>query len=184
MSQQSTEELSNQIAGTRRDLATDLDALQDRVSPQAIMDRRKAAVRGRFASAKDKVMGGTSSFTSASPGQQVRDQAGSAAHGVEDRVQGSPLGAGLVAFGFGLVVAGLVPSTRAEQSVAEKTADLAKEHGQPLKEHATQAAREVGDQLKEAGSQAADDLKSTAQQSASRVQDEAPIGGQGSGSTT
>ena len=53
----STEELSNDIARTRADLEQDLDALQDKVSPSAIMERRKSAVRGRLASAKDRVMG-------------------------------------------------------------------------------------------------------------------------------
>ena len=41
----STEELSNDIARTRADLEQDLDALQDKVSPSAIMERRKTAVR-------------------------------------------------------------------------------------------------------------------------------------------
>ena len=44
---QSTEELTTQIAGTRESLATDLDALQNRVSPSAIVERRKEAARGR-----------------------------------------------------------------------------------------------------------------------------------------
>ena len=40
---QSTEELNTQIAGTRDHLAADLDALQDKISPAAIVERRKAA---------------------------------------------------------------------------------------------------------------------------------------------
>ena len=40
----STEELSNDIARTRAELSQDVDALQDRVSPSAIMERRKYAV--------------------------------------------------------------------------------------------------------------------------------------------
>ena len=39
---QSTEELSSEIAGTRRSLATDPDALQDRVSPTAIVEAMMA----------------------------------------------------------------------------------------------------------------------------------------------
>ena len=54
---QSTEELNSQIEDTRQRMASDLDTLQDRVSPSAIVERRKQAVKGRFASAKDKVMG-------------------------------------------------------------------------------------------------------------------------------
>jgi hypothetical protein len=51
------EELNHEIAGTREALATDLDALQDRVSPQAILDRRKAAVRSQAQHLRSRVMG-------------------------------------------------------------------------------------------------------------------------------
>ena len=54
---QSTEELTSQIEDTRQRMASDLDTLQDRVSPSAIVERRKQAVRGRVSSIKDKVMG-------------------------------------------------------------------------------------------------------------------------------
>ena len=53
----STEELNSDIARTRAELSQDVDALQDKVSPSAIMERRKTAVRDRWSSAKDKVMG-------------------------------------------------------------------------------------------------------------------------------
>ncbi len=181
---QSTEELSNDIAGTRQNLASDLDALQDRVSPQAIMDRRKAAVRGRVSSVKEKVMGSghTVSTTSSSASSTVSGTVGDTAAAVGHQVQGSPLGAGLVAFGAGLVVAGLFPATRMESNVAQKATDLAQEHGQPLKDEAASAAREMGDHLKEAGTKAADEVKATAQDSAGRVQEQSPVGGNGSDS--
>ena len=172
---QSTEELSTDIAGTRQNLASDLDALQDRVSPQAIMDRRKAAVRGRVSSVKEKVMGSGHSASST-----ASSTVGDTASAVGQQVQGSPLGAGLVAFGAGLVVAGLFPATRMESNVAQKATDLAQEHGQPLKDEAASAAREMGDNLKEAGTKAADEVKSTAQDSAARVQEKSPVGGNGS----
>ncbi len=181
---QSTEELSNDIAGTRQNLASDLDALQDRVSPQAIMDRRKAAVRGRVSSVKEKVMGSghTVSTTSSSASSTVSGTVGDTAAAVGHQVQGSPLGAGLVAFGAGLVVAGLFPATRMESNVAQKATDLAQEHGQPLKDEAASAAREMGDHLQEAGTKAADEVKATAQDSAGRVQEQSPVGGIGSDS--
>ncbi len=61
---QSTEELNSEIAGTRQALSSDLDALQDKVSPSAIIERRKAATRSRLAGVKDSVMGSSSSATS------------------------------------------------------------------------------------------------------------------------
>jgi len=174
----STEELSNDIARTRADLEQDLDALQDKVSPSAIMERRKSAVRGRLASAKDRVMG---------TGHSVVGSGQDAAHGVssatsnagsalEDRVEGSPLAVGLVAFGAGLLIAGLMPATKVEAEGAQKLMDVAQEHGQPVIDQAKSAAQEVGEQLKDKATQAADEVKSSAQDSVERVKDEAPTG--------
>ena len=44
---QSTEELKAEIEQTRQSMTTDVDALQDRVSPSAIVERRKQAARSR-----------------------------------------------------------------------------------------------------------------------------------------
>ena len=174
----STEELSSDIAQTRQSLAQDVDALQDRVSPAAIIERRKSAVRGRLVLAKDRVMGGGHDAA-----QGVGNVTSSAGGAIEDRVEGSPLAAGLVAFGAGLVIAGLIPATKAEAQGAQRLKDAAQEHGQPLVDQAKSAAQDVGDQLKEKASQAADEIKSSAQQSAERVQQEAPTGSStGSGS--
>ena len=54
---QSTEELSQEIAETRRSMSSNVDALQDRVSPSAMVERRKAAARSRLRSARERVMG-------------------------------------------------------------------------------------------------------------------------------
>ena len=181
----STEELSTDIARTRRDLAQDVDALQDRVSPSAIIERRKSAVRGRLASAKDRVMGtGQSVMASGQDATHGLSSATSSAGGaIEERVEGSPLAAGLVAFGTGLVIAGLIPATKMEAQGAQRLKDAAQEHGQPLMDQAKSAAQDVGDQLKDKASEAADEIKASAQESATRVQQEAPTGSSASGST-
>lgn len=182
----STEELSNDIARTRADLEQDVDALQNKVSPSAIMERRKSAVRGRLASAKDRLMG---------TGQSVVGTGHGAAHGVtsatsnagsalEERVEGSPLAVGLVAFGAGLLVAGVMPATKVEAQGAQKLKEVAQEHGQPVMEQAKSAAQEVGDQLQDKASEAADVVKSSAQESVERVKDKAPTGSSSSGSSS
>ncbi|MEO6511732.1 MAG: DUF3618 domain-containing protein [Nocardioides sp.] len=174
---ESTDELTTDIADTRQALASDLDALQDRVSPSAVIERRKAAVRGRFGSTKDRVMGSsqTSGGSSGVAGltSSARDTAGGVANTVEDKVDGSPLAAGLVAFGLGAVIAGLMPATEKETQAAQALKDAAQEHGQPVIDSAKEAAREVGDTLKESGAQAVAEVKDTAQESAARVQDQA-----------
>ena len=101
---------------------------------------------------------------------------------IEDRVEGSPLAAGLVAFGAGLVIAGLIPATKAEAQGAQRLKEAAQEHGQPVMDQARSAAQEVGEQLKEKASEAAEEVKASAQESADRVKQEAPTGsGDGAG---
>lgn len=175
---QRTEELSRDIAGTRQDLASDLDALQDRVSPQAIVERRKAATRERVRSARYKVMGTAHSARESATGtasgaaDSVRDQAHGAASAVEDRVEGSPLAAGLVAFGAGMVLASLLPATEKESRAARQVVDTAREQGQPVVEEARSVAQQVGQDLQESATDHAQELKESAQESTSRVQDE------------
>jgi hypothetical protein len=174
----STEELTNDIERTRRDLTQDVDALQDKVSPGAIIERRKSAMRGRLVAVKERVMGTGQSVTGT--GQDATQGIGSAAAGVggavEQRVEGSPLAAGVVAFGAGLVVAGLIPATRVEAKGAQRLKDVAQEHGGPVMGEARSAAQEVGEQLKQKASAAVDEVRSSAQDSAQHVKDEAPVG--------
>ena len=170
----STEELNSDIARTRAELSQDVDALQDKVSPSAIIERRKTAVRDKLSSAKDKVMGSGSSAT-----QGVSSATSSAGSAIEDRVEGSPLAAGLVAFGAGLVIAGLIPATKAEAQGAQRLKEAAQEHGQPIVDQAKSAAQEVGEQLKDKATEAAQEVKASAQESADKVKQEAPTGSSG-----
>jgi hypothetical protein len=174
----STEELSGDIARTRAELSYDVDALQDKVSPSAIMERRKSAMRGRLTSMKDKVMGSGSGLVGS--GQNavagVGSTASSAGSAIESRVDGSPLAAGLVAFGAGLLVAGLVPASKAEAQGAQRLKEAAQEHGQPVMDEVKSAAQDVGTQLKQSASEAADQVRTSAQESAEKVKEEVPTG--------
>lgn len=190
---QSTEELSTQIAGTRENLASDLDALQDRVSPSAIVERRKEAARGRLRSVRDKVMGtahDTRTTAAAGAGSAVgtakdsahgavgsaqsavgsaRDAASGAADTAQEKFQGAPLAAGLVAFGAGMIIASLFPAAEKETVVAAKVVDTAKEQGQPLVEQAKSVGSDIAQQAGEQAKQAAQEVKDTAQQGAEEV---------------
>jgi gas vesicle protein len=175
---ESTEELSTEIAGTRQRMASDLDALQDRVSPSAIMDRRKEAARSGVLGVRDKIMGKASDVRSGagSAGSGATDTlqgaAQGAAHGVQGQVQGSPLAAGLVAFGAGVVIAGLIPATAKEAQLASTLADTAQEKGGPLVEQAKSLGQEMGQDLKDRAAGAAQEVKDTATESVGRVKDE------------
>jgi ElaB/YqjD/DUF883 family membrane-anchored ribosome-binding protein len=176
---QTTEELNAEIAGTRESLASDLDALQDRVSPSAIVERRKAAAKGRMRQLRSRVMGTVQSTTSSTgdTGGSMKDSAQSAVGGAvstaEEKVEGSPLAAGLIAFGAGMLISALMPATETEARASQRLVDAAKEHGQPLLDEAKSMGQDVGAQLKDSAAQAAQEVKDTAQASAGRVQDEA-----------
>ena len=164
---QSTEELTSQIEDTRGRMAQDLDTLQDRVSPSAIVERRKQAARDRFSSVKDKVMGSAQSASSS-----VSDTASDAASDAQQRFEGSPLAAGLVAFGAGVVLASLLPASRAEAEAAHRVVETAKEHGQPMLDEIRGAGQDVADTLKDSATQAAQQVKDSAQESTQKIKDE------------
>lgn len=163
----STEELNTEIEQTRQSMTANVDALQDKVSPSAIVERRKQAARGRMLGARDKVMGSASG---------TRDSASGAVSGAQDKVQGSPLAAGLVAFGAGLVVAALIPASEKEAVAAGHVVDAAKEHGQPVVDQAKSMAKDVAGDVKETAAQAVQEVKDTATDSAAKVKAEGQSG--------
>ena len=57
--------IRRQIEDTRRELSYDVDALNEKVNPARVMDRRVTAAKGRISRVKEKVMGTASDTTSA-----------------------------------------------------------------------------------------------------------------------
>jgi hypothetical protein len=174
---QSAEELTTQIEDTRERMAGNLDTLQDRVSPSAIVERRKQAARDRVTSVKNKVMGSansakesvSSAASSASSG--VSDTGSNVASTAQDQVQGAPLAAGLVAFGAGVVLAALVPASRMEAEAAHRVVETAREH-QGVLDDAKSAGQEIVQNLKDTATDAAQQVKESAQESLQTVKQE------------
>jgi hypothetical protein len=159
------EELKSNIDRTRSELTADVDALADRVSPGAIARRRTEAVRGSVGSVRDKVMG-----TMSTAGSGVGD----APTAIADRAQGSPLAAGLIAFGAGLLTAALLPSTPAEQKVASQLKDAAAE---PVKEFAKDQAHQAQESLQPVAQDAISEVKDTAADAAQATAEHAKTAG-------
>jgi len=192
--------IADEIAGTRRDLTRDVDALTDRVSPSRVVERRVQRTRRGFGRLKDRVMGtaddARSSMSDTAHGvagsmsdraHGVTETVSDTAHGVADttssaatqtvdtvreKTEGNPLAAGLIAFGAGWLVSSLIPASGAETRAAQKMVDTAKEHGQPVMEQAKQVGQEMGQDLKERASEAAQEVKATAQEGAAHVKQE------------
>jgi len=177
--------IRRQIEDTRRELSYDVDALNEKVNPARVVDRRVTAAKGRVARVKDTVMGTAHDTTSSAHGAasnaagSVQDAASTAAGAVQQapeaitrQAQGNPLAAGLIAFGVGWLVSSLLPASQAEKQLAQQAESAVREHKDALLEPAKQAAQEMGDQLKPAAQQAVESVKATAQDAASTVAEE------------
>ncbi|GCE77915.1 DUF3618 domain-containing protein [Cellulomonas biazotea] len=185
MSTQDPDQIRADIARTRAELSDDVDALTDKVSPGRVVHRQTDRVRTGVRDLKDRVMGSASDATSAGTSavsgvaHSAADRAGEAGHAVGQAVtdlpqrarqgtQGSPLAAGLVAFGAGLLAAALLPSTEPEQRAATSL----KESAQPLADEARSAAQDVAEHLRSDAQDAVTAVKDRATQAASTVQEE------------
>ncbi|MDX6208757.1 MAG: hypothetical protein QOE24_1148 [Frankiales bacterium] len=188
----SPDQLRQDIERTRAGLTHNVDTLAEKVSPSAVAHRRARDVRGAVSGIKERVMGASDT---ASPGTSIHDKAsgiGSSlserASSVQDSVasaptalrhktQGSPLAAGIVAFGAGLLVSSMLPASDREQQAAvalkERAQPLAEEQAQQLKESLAPMAQDAVDQVKSTAQDAAAATKAEAAGAAGEVADHA-----------
>src|SRR3954449_11762540 len=188
--------IRRQIEDTRRELSYDVDALNEKVNPARVVDRRVTAAKGRRTPVKEKVLGSAHDTTSSAHGMAsnaagtVQGAASSAAGTVQDaassavgavqqapdavvrQTQGNPMAAGLIAFGVGWLVSSLLPASEKERELAQQAETAVREHKDALLEPAKQAAQEIGDQLKPAAQEAVESVKATAQDAATTVAEE------------
>lgn len=222
MTQQTPDEIRRDIEETRARLSSDVDAVAEKVSPAAAMDRQKNRIKDGLSNMKDKIMGtdddqpiGTATYGTAygedqgpSRTEQLRDQVGGTledagqnakqvAHdvqrkagefgenvrdtaqdagrkladapaAVQRKTRGNPLAAGLIAFGAGMLLAGLVPASRKEQEVAEQL----KTKAEPLMRDAAEAAKGLAEDAKGPIAEAGEQLRQSASESVSNLRDE------------
>jgi hypothetical protein len=179
---QAADELRADIERRRENLSGTVDAIEDRVRPGRIIERRRQAVRSKLGSARDRVMG-----TRDELGNRVSDAAGTTATRVRemgsevsevpdllaDQTRGAPLIAGAVAFGIGALLALVLPETETEHRVAESV--------QPQLAAATDAAKDAGREVlgaaQEASHEAVGELKASASEHAAEVKDQAKDAG-------
>jgi ElaB/YqjD/DUF883 family membrane-anchored ribosome-binding protein len=90
------------------------------------------------------------------------DTAQQAAHTVEERIEGNPMAAGVIAFGAGLLVAALIPETQTEHQLTQQIE-------QPLEaiaQQAQEAGSHIAEEMKEPAKEAAQQVKQTATEQA------------------
>ncbi len=87
---------------------------------------------------------------------------------VKRKAQGNPLAAGVIAFGLGMLVSSLIPSTEKER----KAVSQLQENLEPVKERASEMARDVAGNLREPAQEAAESVKAAATGGAEHVRHE------------
>jgi len=163
------EAIRAQIEVTRADLSADVNELGVKVSPGQIARRQGNRMKSAATSVKDKVLGSAEDVTNAGGDAMstVGDAVTDAPSKVARQTQGSPMAAGLIAFGTGMLLSALFPASRQEA----KAAAAVKEQAQPLIEGATSTAKEIAGNLQEPAQQAVESVKSTATDAVDNVKE-------------
>lgn len=170
----SPEQIQQQIETTRENLSSDVNRLADKVSPSAVVGRRVERIKGSASSARERVMGAMpEKRRMQSAGGKVTDTANNAPQVLRQQAQGSPLAAGLIAFGVGVLAASLIPPSRSEQTLAARAEETVREKAQELREPVQERAQEIGGQLKASAQESAQQVKQAATDAASETVDQA-----------
>jgi hypothetical protein len=160
-------ELRNEIDNNRERLGETADAIGDKVLPGRIIERQKQSAASGLRGLRDRVMG-TAHDANHGISDTVSSTAGHVKHAPDElaqRTAGSPLVAGAVAFGIGLLAAAVVKPTEPERHAVEKLADAAPE----LRSKVEQAGQELASSVREQASEAAEEVKSSVSESAATV---------------
>jgi ElaB/YqjD/DUF883 family membrane-anchored ribosome-binding protein len=187
MTSSDPEQIRAEIEETRLRLSDDVDTLADEANPKRIAQRQVDKTKSRLTNVKDRIMGSASDAVDAVSGKasDVASSAGDAVSGAKDRLgnaagsasgvresvqekaEGNPLAAGLIAFGAGLLAASLFRSSKAE----ERLAGQAKERLQPMVEEAQNVAKDAASSLREPAQEAVQSVKETAGEGAQQVKE-------------
>ena len=191
------DEIRADIERTRAALSNDVDDLAESVKPKNVAGRQVGKVKEAASNLKDQVMGSEDDDYSGSAVGTVSDKASVATDAVADKAyaakdtvsgkaseageaarqaprrmrrkaQGNPLAAGVIAFGLGMLVSSLIPSTEKERQAVSQLQD----NLEPVKEKASEAAQDMAENLKPAAQEAAESVKAAATEGVENVKQE------------
>lgn len=197
------DELKTEVEDSRARLAHDVDRLADKVTPGKVARRKAYATQHRLAGLKERVMGSDGRTPGAQTGQKMHDlaesagdvagQAGDTVRHTADQVgqsvrqapgqvsrqtQGSPLAAGVIAFGAGMLAAALLPASEAEERVGAKLREHSDELLQPARQTAQEAAQDLKEGMRQPAMDAVESVKSTAKDAAEATKQQVQDSGQ------
>ena len=191
------DEIRADIERTRAALSNDVDDLAESVKPKNVAGRQVGKVKEAASNIKDRVMGSdddeystgavgapsdrafaareavsdktyAARDTVSEKASEARDAVSRAPATVKRKAQGNPLAAGVIAFGIGMLVSSLIPSTEKERQAVSQL----QENLEPVKEKASEVAQEVAANLKEPAQEAAQSVKTAATEGAENVRQE------------
>ena len=181
------DEIRAEIERTRAALSDDVDALTDTANPKKIAQRQVDKAKDAVVGVKDRVMGSADDARTTTRAAErrpvvgpvrpadVQDKASAVGDAVtgapaaaKQKTRGNPLAAGLIAFGAGLLISSLFPSSQKEQEAVSGLQEKAR----AAEGEGAEAAKDVGAQLKEPAQEAVESVKSTAAEGAQNVKDE------------
>ena len=170
------------IERTRGEMEGTVGAINDRVNPQRVYERRRGRMRSRWGRLRESIMGSDdSALRDRTPGTSA--SAGQAQQAVQDapqrarrRTQGNPLAAGMIAFGVGALIGSALPETEAERQAAREATDKLDVEG--TRQRLTERAKDVQQTVQDRGRDAAEDLKGTARGAAQDVKEHGQQEGQ------
>lgn len=160
-----------QIQATRSGLSSDVDELGEKVSPAQIAKRQRDKVRGGVMAVKEHIMGAAdddAGTTSSDKMSELGDAVSGAPGKVAQQTKGSPMAAGLIAFGAGMLLSAVLPASRPEAQAAAALKDQA----EPLVDQVASAAKEVAGNMQEPAQNALESVKSSASDAVDTVKDE------------
>ncbi len=189
------DELRTDVEYRRAHLARNVDLLADKVTPRRVAQRKVGDARDRLTGIKERVMGtaryttggiaDTASQTAGSLADSARETTGQIGEAVQQapsqvkqQTQGSPLAAGLIAFGAGMLTAALLPTTKAEERAGQQLREHSDELLEPVKQQAVQAAQDIKEELRQPATEAVEAVKSTAQEGVQSTKEQARSAGQ------
>jgi uncharacterized protein YjbJ (UPF0337 family) len=176
------DEIRADIERTRAALSDNVDDLAESVKPKNVAGRQVGKVKEAASNLKDRVMGsedddysGSAVGKASSAKDTVSEKASDAREAVRQapsrmkrRAQGNPLAAGMIAFGLGMLVSSLIPSTEKEREAVSQL----QENLEPVKEKASEVAQDMAENLRQPAQEAAESVKTTAQEGVESVKQE------------
>lgn len=174
------DEIRADIERTREDLSYNVNALAENANPATVARRQVDKVKDGARDLKTKVFGdpddpgddGAVGGVSTRASGVVDDSADAVRRAparVRRSAQGNPLAAGLVAFGVGALLGGLLPASAKEAELAAS----AKDKAQPVLDEAKALASEAAENLRPVAEQAVAEVKDVATSASETVKEEA-----------